>query len=184
MELDPSNVPALVRAAREGDPQAWEALIDRFLPMVRGVIGRFRLPQHDAADVNQTVWLRLVEHLDELREPAALPGWLATTARRESIRAFQSHVRSVPVDPQAPTLAAGVDETEIDREVLQQERALALRAGLAELGAGGAARGRAAELRRRAGRWGAGRRVAGRGERGGGHREAPVLVRLPVAQWV
>jgi len=133
MELDPSNVPALVRAAREGDPQAWEALIDRFLPMVRGVIGRFRLPQHDAADVNQTVWLRLVEHLDELREPAALPGWLATTARRESIRAFQSHVRSVPVDPQAPTLAAGVDETEIDREVLHQEQSLALRAGLAEL---------------------------------------------------
>ena len=36
MELDPSNVPALVRAAREGDPQAWEALMDQLLPMVRG----------------------------------------------------------------------------------------------------------------------------------------------------
>ena len=133
MELDPSNVPALVRAAREGDPQAWEALIDRFLPMVRGVIGRFRLPPHDAADVNQTVWLRLVEHLDELREPAALPGWLATTARREAIRAFQSHVRAIPVDPQGSTLAAEVDESELDREVLAQEQALALRAGLGEL---------------------------------------------------
>jgi len=133
MELDPSTVPVLVRAASNGDPQAWEALIDRFLPMVRGVIGRFRLPPADAADVNQTVWLRLVEHLGDLREPAALPGWLATTARREALRSLQTHGRTFPVDPQGTTLADGVDETEVDREILERERARALREGLAEL---------------------------------------------------
>ena len=67
------------------------------------------------------------------RERAGVVRRVALPRGRESIRAFQTHVRSVPVDPQASTLAAGVDETEIDREVLQQEQALALRAGLAEL---------------------------------------------------
>ncbi|MEO5851203.1 MAG: sigma-70 family RNA polymerase sigma factor [Nocardioides sp.] len=133
MELDPSTVPMLVRAASNGDPQAWEALVDRFLPMVRGIVGRFRLPPADAADVNQTVWLRLVEHLGDLREPAALPGWLATTARREALRSLQTHGRSFPVDPQGSTLHSEVDEAEIDREVLRQEQAVAVRAGLDEL---------------------------------------------------
>lgn len=133
MELDPSTVPMLVRAASNGDPQAWEALIDRFLPMVRGIVGRFRLLPADAADVNQTVWLRLVEHLGDLREPAALPGWLATTARREAIRSLQAHGRAQPVDPQGSTLQSEVDEAEIDREVLRQEQAVAVRAGLEEL---------------------------------------------------
>jgi len=123
----------LVRAASNGDPQAWDALIDRFLPMVRGIIGRFRLLPADAADVNQTVWLRLVEHLGDLREPAALPGWLATTARREAIRSLQTQGRAQPVDPQGSTLQSEVDEAEIDREVLRQEQAVAVRAGLEEL---------------------------------------------------
>lgn len=134
MELDPSTtVSELVSAASDGDQQAWDALIDRFLPMVRGVIGRFRLRPADAADVNQTVWLRTVEHLGDLREPAALPGWLATTARREALRTLRSQGRSLPVDPQSTSLDAVVDEVEIDSEVLRQEQALAVRQGLAEL---------------------------------------------------
>ena len=44
------------------------------------VIRSFRLQGCDAEDVGQTVWLRLVEHLGELREPRALPKWIITTA--------------------------------------------------------------------------------------------------------
>lgn len=40
----------------------------------------------DGQDVGQTVWLRLVDQLGNLRDPAALAGWLATTTRRECIR--------------------------------------------------------------------------------------------------
>jgi len=133
MELElPSSVPDLVSAARDGDPLSWEALVDRYLPMVRGTIGRFRLSTADAADVNQTVWLRLVEHLADLRDPAALPGWLSTTARREALRVIRTRGRSIPVDPQGTTLEEETDE-EIDRELLTQQRAQALRDGLTEL---------------------------------------------------
>jgi RNA polymerase sigma factor (sigma-70 family) len=129
----PSTVPELVDAARAGDADAWNDLVDRFLPMVSGVIGRLRLPPADAADVNQTVWLRLVEHLDDLRDPRALPGWLATTARREALRAIEARRRTVAVDPQAGSLEQIPHEGEVDDLVLAAERAQALRDGLAEL---------------------------------------------------
>src|SRR3954449_11052577 len=95
----PPEVEQLVEAARAGDAAAWDALVERYLPLVTAVIRRLRLSASDADDVNQTVWLRLVEHLDGLREPRALPGWLATTARNEGLRIIRRRGRDVPVDP-------------------------------------------------------------------------------------
>ena len=93
------EVEELVEAARAGDAAAWDALVDRYLPLVTAVIRRLRLSPADADDVNQTVWLRLVEHLDRLREPRALPGWLASTARNEGLRLIKRRGRDLPVDP-------------------------------------------------------------------------------------
>ena len=77
---------ALVASAREGDQRAWNAIVERFLPLVCALVRRHRLSQADGDDVSQTVWLRLVEHLDALREPDALPGWISTTTRNECLR--------------------------------------------------------------------------------------------------
>ena len=52
----------------------------------------------DAADVSQTTWLRLVEHLDRIEQPDRIGGWLATTARRESLRVLRMAGRQVPTD--------------------------------------------------------------------------------------
>src|SRR3954462_14793229 len=103
------EVEELVDAARAGDAAAWDALVDRFLPLVTAVIRRLRLSAADADDVNQTVWLRLLEHLDRLREPRALPGWLATTARREGLRMLKRRGREVSVDPSWSTLEIAED---------------------------------------------------------------------------
>ena len=90
----------LVHAAREGDQGAWDAIVDRFLPLVGAIIRRHRLSEADGDDVSQTVWLRLVEHLDALREPDALPGWIRTTTRNECLRVLAARGRVRPVDPQ------------------------------------------------------------------------------------
>ena len=73
----------LVTRARDGDKQAWDALVERYAPLFWSICRRYGLGGADADDVGQSVWLRLLEQLDKIRDPAALPGWLATTTRRE-----------------------------------------------------------------------------------------------------
>ena len=85
---DPS-VTDLVTRARKGDKQAWDALVERYAPLVWSICRRYRLGNADTSDVGQNVWLRLVEQLDKIRDPAALPGWLATTTRRECCRTLR-----------------------------------------------------------------------------------------------
>jgi RNA polymerase sigma factor (sigma-70 family) len=129
------DVTSLVAAAARGDQAAWEAIVDRYLPLVFSVTRAHRLGDSDAEDVNQTVWLRLVEHLDDLREPRALPKWIMTTARHESLRLIKARRRELPLDPLLE-VAAAADDPGLDAELLRAERQQALREGLAELAPG------------------------------------------------
>ena len=80
---------------------------------------RCRLSRADAADVSQNVWLRLTEHLDTIREPAALPGWLATTTRRECLRTIRANKGEV-LSPMEIDIADDADRTDPGRSVLLQ----------------------------------------------------------------
>jgi RNA polymerase sigma factor (sigma-70 family) len=92
-----TDVRALVAAAAAGDRGAWETIVDRFAGLVWSVARGLGLGAADAADVSQATWLRLVEHLDRIREPAALGAWLATTARREGLALLRGR-REVPIE--------------------------------------------------------------------------------------
>jgi len=63
-------------------------LVERYAPLVWSICRRHQLGA-DAEDISQIVWTQLLDHLDHLdkiRDPASLPGWLATTTRRECLR--------------------------------------------------------------------------------------------------
>ncbi len=112
---DPDTLTEKVQAATSGDREAWNWLVDRYAPLVMGVASRYRLRAEDAADVSQGVWLKLVEHIDDIREPLALPGWIVTTTSREALRVLQSRQRTVEVDPQiGHTLEAASDAGSLD----------------------------------------------------------------------
>jgi RNA polymerase sigma factor (sigma-70 family) len=66
--------------------------------MVWSIARGFRLDDATAKDVSQTVWLKLIENMDSIEDPKRLPGWLATTARREALRVTKSRERVVPSD--------------------------------------------------------------------------------------
>src|SRR5438034_5099746 len=83
----------LVRGAAAGDQAAWNELVERFQGLVWATSRSYRLSRADAADVAQTTWLRLVEHLDRIHDPERLGAWLATTARRECLRHIRLHGR-------------------------------------------------------------------------------------------
>ena len=87
---DDPVVTDLVARARNDDKQAWDALVERYAPLIWSICRRHRLSGADAEDVGQSVWLQLVGHLDKVRDPAALPGWLAATAQRECVRVLRS----------------------------------------------------------------------------------------------
>jgi RNA polymerase sigma factor (sigma-70 family) len=90
------DVVALLRAATDGDDRAWSALVAHFHGLLWATARACGLSEADAADVTQTTWLRLAERLGQLDEPAALPGWLVTTTRREAIRVSKRSRRPLP----------------------------------------------------------------------------------------
>lgn len=91
------DVGDLVNAAASGDETAWNALVDRFAGLVWAVARSYRLDAADAADVSQTTWLRLVEHLGRLREPDRVGAWLAATTRNEALRILRRRGRAAPL---------------------------------------------------------------------------------------
>jgi RNA polymerase sigma factor (sigma-70 family) len=132
---DDHSVAALVARAAGSDESAWQELVDRYAPLVWSICVRYQLSRTDIEDIGQTVWLRLVEHLEKLREPAALPGWLATTTQRECVRVLKTRRRCevFGTDPDADGLPVEIDTTTIEEEVLMAERNALLRAAFAEL---------------------------------------------------
>jgi RNA polymerase sigma factor (sigma-70 family) len=122
----------LLRKARAGDDRAWERLHHRFTPMLRGIARSYRLSPTDVDDVVQTTWLRLVDNIGGLRDPAAVPGWLATTARRESLRLLQVPLREYLTDD--PDLGGGPTESaDPERELLAAELRTVLKRAVATL---------------------------------------------------
>lgn len=79
--------------------------MQRFSGLVWSVCRAHGLRSADAADVSQTAWLRLVEHLTRLREPARVGAWLAATTRHECLRVLRRAGRQVPTDLELDTKA-------------------------------------------------------------------------------
>ena len=131
---DDPQVTDLVIGARKGDQQAWDTIVERYSPLIWSICSRYRLSKADAEDVGQAVWARLVDQLDNLRDPAALPGWLKTTTQRECFRVQRATCRhtaagqvldfeNIP-DPLTQTA---------DHELLVAERDAALREAFTRL---------------------------------------------------
>ena len=131
---DPLPLPELIKAAIAGDQQAWAALVVKYLPLVYSITKRYRLTPTDAQDVSQTLWLRLLEHLGEVRDPMALPGWISVTTKNETLRLLKARNRSVEVDPLTnPILERGAEGQTSDEQLLRSERRQVVRDALDEL---------------------------------------------------
>ena len=132
MRDDPTVV-ALVTRAAASDQSAWDEIVERYAPLVWSICTGFRLSTHDIEDVAQNVWLLLVGQLGTLREPAALPGWLATTTRRECLRVVTAARKSERLGTELDEAEQFVADTVVDEQILVAERNAALRAAFAEL---------------------------------------------------
>ena len=139
---DDPSVTDLVTRARNDDKQAWDALVERYAPLVWSICRKHGLSDTGASDVGELVWLQLAGQLDQFRAPVALGSWLAGATVRECRRA-RCAVRSAPgagpmLDSESlsgtdeepvPDIPAGV----IEQELATAERHAALRDAFAQL---------------------------------------------------
>ncbi len=131
--LDTAEVAGLVRAAAAGDRRSWERLVDQFARLIWSITADFKLTESDAADVSQTTWLRLLEHIDRIEYPDRVGSWLAATARNECLRSLAARKRVTLAHDDEMLAGALAAEPEVDERILADERDLLVRDALSRL---------------------------------------------------
>jgi RNA polymerase sigma factor (sigma-70 family) len=130
VRADPAMLRATVRRAQSGDLMAVNALLDIVTPYVRRLCGPIAL--QDAPDATQETLIVMLRNLRQLREPAALFGWVRVIAVREAVRVARQSTRSVPAElvdlpaPGDPSLASVVRDV-LDRLSPEHRAVLMLR---------------------------------------------------------
>ena len=116
----------LVARCRAGDQQAWAELVERFSRYVYAIaVQAFRLPDADAEDVFQEVFARAYQHLDSLRDDAAVRPWLAQLTRRLCIDRLRASARERPTADEELELAGSEETLTVLEEALTVHEALA-----------------------------------------------------------
>lgn len=128
-----SEIADWVRQAAARDLQAWNRLVDQYSRLIWSITTRFKLSESDAADVVQTTWMRLIEHIDKIEQPGRVGSWLATTARNECLRHVAAHKRIVLVHEGGEFDGADNHEPDVDEALLADERAQDVRKAMAHL---------------------------------------------------
>jgi RNA polymerase sigma factor (sigma-70 family) len=120
------EVAGTVREAISGSQGAWDALVEQFSGLVWS-IARSQLPDaSDASDVSQTVWLRLAEHIGELRDPERVGAWLAVTTRHEATRVQKRRQFQVPVSHERLVRVPEANPRQPEAAVVAAEESAAL----------------------------------------------------------
>jgi RNA polymerase sigma factor (sigma-70 family) len=119
------------------------AIIDRYQSLINRISRRHQLTPNDAHDVSQYVWMQLVNHIDNLRDTSALPGWISATTTHRCYEILRTCKRLISMDPLATGLFDLINITErkiasvggfgVDDDLLRTERRRAIRQGLSEL---------------------------------------------------
>jgi len=122
-DIERESDAALAARCNRGDGSAWELLVGRYQRLVYAIVRRMGLDEHMAADVFQTVFMRLLEHLPRLTQQDRLQAWIVTTAKREALLQRSRGPRTVSMtrDDDADAVAA---EWDVADDALLPEDAL------------------------------------------------------------
>jgi RNA polymerase sigma factor (sigma-70 family) len=131
--VEASEVADAVRRAAAGDKAAWDELVAGFSRLIWSIAGAHRLGPADSAEVVQTTWMRLLENLDRIKQPERLGGWLATTARRESLRMLRMRARELATDDEGQLDRGSPGDPTPEDALLDRDRDRTLWAAFAKL---------------------------------------------------
>jgi RNA polymerase sigma factor (sigma-70 family) len=124
--------PELISLCLDGDGAAWETLIQKYRRLIHSIPVQFGFSSADVADVFQTVCVKLLEHLHEIKADKKIAGWLITTTTRHCLRIKVLRTREALSETgdfeESPEDVANIEELR-----LQVEQQQAIRDALAEL---------------------------------------------------
>lgn len=109
---------SLVRAAADGDEEAWRDLVTRYNGLIWWTVRGFRLDEEQAADIVQLTWTKLVEHIGRIRDPERLAGWLVRTASHLCTAAHRRAAREQRLHDflRDPVLREGPEQSTLRRD--------------------------------------------------------------------
>jgi RNA polymerase sigma-70 factor (ECF subfamily) len=124
----------LVTAALEGDRTAQGELVERYQGMVMSIALKRLGNYAEAQELCQEVFVKAIDRLHQLEEPAAFGGWLRAITVRMAINRQVRRPPTVSAEPQtlAATYADGLSPLD---EAVRVEQMAQVRSGLARLGA-------------------------------------------------
>ena len=120
----------VVSSAADGNQEAWKELHRRYNRMIARIASSAGCTATDVGDVQQAVWMRLLQHIGRLRQPEALGGWLVVVTRRECLRRRDNRLPTIDVDEADPV---AITDDEPVTSALDAERRRAVRRAVATL---------------------------------------------------
>jgi RNA polymerase sigma factor (sigma-70 family) len=108
-----------LEALARGDEAAWRSTVRRFEGMVRSTARSVLRNDADVDEAVQRTWVQLLRSAARIKDPRCLPGWLATTARREALSVLRSQQRAIPSEDVADRVAP--DDRDLGAALMSRE---------------------------------------------------------------
>ncbi|GAA4435241.1 MULTISPECIES: RNA polymerase sigma factor [Bremerella] len=130
---DRDRIEGLVLAAQDGDRDAFGQLVEIFQPVVFAIALKRLRHYWEAQELAQDVFIQAMQKLDQLREPAAFPGWLRSIAARMAINRAVRRPNDFATEPEALASVCVENETPL-HAILEVERRDNLAVSMGRLG--------------------------------------------------
>ena len=124
---EPKSDRELVQGCVKGREEDWNALVDKYKNLIFSIPIRYGLSREEAADIFQTVCLKLIQELPRLRDPKALPKWLMQVAHHQCYRRKHQQQRTVSRDtdsslpePITPAIADSLVQQTQEDQILRE----------------------------------------------------------------
>jgi len=113
--LDRGPLPALAA----GHEATWQETVRRYEALLRSTARGVLRSDADVDEAVQRTWVLLLRNADRIADPRCLPGWLATTARREALAVYRGQQRAIPSEDVADRVAP--DESDLGSNLMSLE---------------------------------------------------------------
>ena len=88
----------LLKGCRRGKAKSQESLYQQFSAAMYGICLQYASNEDDARDIMQEGFIKVFGKLDQVKNPAAFPGWIRRVMINTALEKYRSHVHLQRID--------------------------------------------------------------------------------------